>query len=63
MVISKWAYCAGIYNSILPDYLKLETAPDFGTLQESTNVIVKGLEDILIRLTKTDFLSEEIFVS
>lgn len=62
MIIAKWAYCAGVYNSVLPDYNRLESAPDFATLQESTNILVKGLEDILIRLTKLDFISDQVFV-
>lgn len=62
MVIAKWAYCSGVYNSVLPDYLRLDAAPDFATLQESTNIVVKGLEDILIRMTKLDYMSDEVFV-
>ena len=63
MIISKWTYSSAVYNSLLADFRSLDQKPDFGTLQESINLLVKGLEDILTRLCKLDLVAEEVFVS
>lgn len=62
MVVSKWMYAASVYNSLLADFRSLDQKPDFGTLQESINLIVKGLEDILTRLCKLDLIADDVFV-
>lgn len=62
MILSKWMYSSAIYNSMLNDHKTLDQKQDFGTLQESTNLIVKALEDILTRLSKLDLVSEEVLV-
>lgn len=63
MVVAKWMYASAVYNSLLGDYRAMDQKPDFGGLKESTDLLVKGLEDILLRLTKLDFVSDEVFVA
>lgn len=62
MVISRWIYVFTLYNNLLLDYRQLDTQPQFQGLQESVNLFVKSLEDILIRLTKLEYCQDQIWV-
>jgi hypothetical protein len=62
LVISRWVYVFTIFNNLLLDYRQLDNQTNFQGLQDSINMFVKSLEDILIRLTKFEYCKEEIWV-
>lgn len=62
MVIVKWVYCMTLYNNIVDEYRNLDRHQNFQGLQDGLNYLVKGLEDILVRLVKLDHLGPHIWV-
>ena len=62
MIMARWVYVISIYNNMLLDYKQLDTQPNFQGLQDSVNLFVNSLQDILIRFTKFEFCQEQIWV-
>lgn len=62
MILAKWVYVATVYNNILDEYRRFDSYKNFQELQEGLVTITKGLEDILVRLCKLEYLYSKIGV-
>jgi hypothetical protein len=62
MMLSRWVYASTIYNNLLQDYHQLDSHQTFQGLQDSVNLFVRSLEDILVRLTRFEYCQKEIWV-
>ena len=62
MILAKWVYASTVYNNILDEYRRFDSYTNFQELQEGLATITKGLEDVLVRLCKLEYLYSKLGV-